>query len=331
MSTAYLPTGGGPGGLFSAYLLRHLGRELCMVEKKGVWGGKMQANAAPPVKGTNSTLSDAVGTCGLRIVENMKDMRCLLSQLGIRLEASPWDDIYHSGNRYVRNPQDLLGLHKDGSGSSISAFPGLQPANSSIKDLADAMVEFALLGTRKVNPVSGTQPPFPPSVQCANYNSVGDYLKQVFGETGFNFLMAAYNFKGDYLNPNDVCGYIDFMKQDWKRCCTFYYPVGGFPPIYAAIRQRLEDAGVRMFKSAEVKCLSEVDPDASAVPGSDVKDSSITAHAVSNASSKAASNASSVAAGTPRYKYVALVSPSAGFKAERLIINAGPIQVNMAE
>ena len=86
----YLVLGGGPGGMFSAYLLRSLGRDVCVVERStrtanknvallaasinatagagGPWGGKMQDYPGPDP-------SKVFGSCGLRMMEGQHNLR----------------------------------------------------------------------------------------------------------------------------------------------------------------------------------------------------------------------------------------------------------------
>ncbi len=40
---------GGPGGMFSAYLLRHLGADLCIVDKSNQFGATARAPKANPL------------------------------------------------------------------------------------------------------------------------------------------------------------------------------------------------------------------------------------------------------------------------------------------
>mmetsp|Transcript_34118 Transcript_34118/g.75682 ORF Transcript_34118/g.75682 Transcript_34118/m.75682 type:complete len:131 (-) Transcript_34118:257-649(-) len=63
----YLIVGGGPGGLYSAYQLKALGKDVCVVEKEAIFGGKMQDVPGPPTH--DGKPPKEFGTCGLRINE----------------------------------------------------------------------------------------------------------------------------------------------------------------------------------------------------------------------------------------------------------------------
>lgn len=73
--------GGGAGGLFSAYMLRELGSEVCVVERQKNWGGKLQ-NAGPFVGPDGSSSKDvedaanaAVGLAAMWVHGSQKSIR----------------------------------------------------------------------------------------------------------------------------------------------------------------------------------------------------------------------------------------------------------------
>jgi glycine/D-amino acid oxidase-like deaminating enzyme len=97
MTCKVLVVGGGAGGIFSAYMLRELGSSVCVVERKKVWGGKLQGvgpktaaaaaaaaaaaggdsgRDADPVSVTERAENAVMGTAGLWIHGSQKSIRC---------------------------------------------------------------------------------------------------------------------------------------------------------------------------------------------------------------------------------------------------------------
>lgn len=80
-----LIVGGGAAGMFSAYMLRELGSGVCVVERKTVWGGKLQSLSAGNSTDTDSPDNAGIGTAGLWIHGEQTDVRwgahCRLPQL----------------------------------------------------------------------------------------------------------------------------------------------------------------------------------------------------------------------------------------------------------
>jgi len=239
----YLIVGGGPGGLYSAYQLKALGKDVCVVEKEAIFGGKMQDVPGPPTN--DGKPPKEFGTCGLRINESQKEMRCLAYELNVTLQESPFETVTYTRGAWKRDSSEFITAGH--FNLSFAAPAGYGPEID--------LYAYAMLGLYPVNPLTGETPAVSPLESCAEHPNVISYLRDVLGPEASEFLQATNNFRGDFTIPKDVCNYIALAQVEATRCCTTFYLAGGFEGYWNATRERAAQAGVRFFKNAEVQCV----------------------------------------------------------------------------
>jgi hypothetical protein len=78
-------------------------------------------------------------------------------------------------------------------------FPGLKAFDPKIKDLEEAMLQYAFLTTEPgaQNPLTGEAPNPHPSSSCAQFSSVEEYLRSLYGSSGYDFLSTGNSFRGE--------------------------------------------------------------------------------------------------------------------------------------
>lgn len=93
--------------------------------------------------------------------------------------------------QWHRSKQAFLGP----AGKRGSAFPGLSAADPDNEDLESSMLEYAFVtGSSNVNPVTGKSPRPHPAAKCATYKRAKDYLVALYGQAGYDFLLAGASF-----------------------------------------------------------------------------------------------------------------------------------------
>eukprot|EP00798_Chlamydomonas_sp_ICE-L_P004560 gene4560-14741_t len=268
-----LIVGAGPGGLFSAYFLRELGSDLCVVERNHWIGGRMldfpavkssapynpmlSANAqctSAESNAGNSTLDEIVaGTCGLRVDESQMDLRCLANQLDIVLEESDFESRIYSRGQWAHGSLSAVNTWLN------STFSSLKNNFAEDGNLADALLKYALVVSTTVNPLTNETVEPHPSTKCGDYATVQQYLQDAVGAEATAFMWTGNSFHSDWLATIDVCQYIEFFKAEWDRCCTNFYPRGGFSAIYRKMTQAMKASGVRFYFGTDIDCLYETD------------------------------------------------------------------------
>jgi hypothetical protein len=96
--------------------------------------------------------------------------------------------------------QAFLGTGVDtGAFNRPNPFPGLKAFDPKTKDLEDAMLAYAFLTTDPgvQNPVTGERPNPHPSSSCAQFSSVEEYLRSLYGSSGYDFLSTGNSFRGE--------------------------------------------------------------------------------------------------------------------------------------
>ncbi|WIA09932.1 hypothetical protein OEZ85_010145 [Tetradesmus obliquus] len=191
--------------MFSAYMLRELGSGVCVVERKTVWGGKLQSLSAGNSTDTDSPDNAGIGTAGLWIHGEQTDVRCLANQLNVTLEESHDDTLINTRGQWTCGGAE--GLLTTQNGSYTAPAFNLTDMDGDTDDLQDRMWEF-LLGMKATNPLTGATPSPHPAKSCASYRSMGHYINTTLGLEAYAFLIADMPEPGNLQFPVDVCAWI---------------------------------------------------------------------------------------------------------------------------
>uniref|UniRef100_A0A383V4I9 FAD-dependent oxidoreductase 2 FAD-binding domain-containing protein n=1 Tax=Tetradesmus obliquus TaxID=3088 RepID=A0A383V4I9_TETOB len=259
-----LIVGGGAAGMFSAYTLRELGSGVCVVERKTVWGGKLQSLSAGNSTDTDSPDNAGIGTAGLWIHGEQTDVRCLANQLNVTLEESHDDTLINARGQWTRGGAE--GLLTTQNGSYTAPAFNLTDMDGDTDDLQDRMWEF-LLGMKATNPLTGATPSPHPAKSCASYRSMGHYINTTLGLEAYAFLIADMPEPGNLQFPVDVCAWIQSEIDERtirSKITTQFIAHGGWHGIIERAGAVAAAAGVRFFLDSPIACISSIAGNATA-------------------------------------------------------------------
>jgi hypothetical protein len=206
--------GGGAAGLHTAFRLGpQLHGNVCLFEKESQLGGRIRDIAKDPG-------GPVYGTGALRVMETQDVVFALAAELGITLQAVPYqDDRINARGMFAGDSDTLRAL----------AYP------------LSAGGEGALYDSLMSNPNRATD--------VTKYPDYRSYVRNVVGVESYQFLTDVFRFRGDFTYPLSAKGYLEFLDEDWNVCCTPSYPVGGMSEFIRRMEQKAVTDGVRIFKS----------------------------------------------------------------------------------
>jgi hypothetical protein len=257
--------GGGAAGVHSLYKLSSVLHEnVCLFEKNDYFGGRIKDIPSPNGNGV-------FGVGGLRVQETQNLMFNLAKELGFDLTQQ-------SGNYLIGyGPQRIIakGRITENSNSFLDGASPLYQTPTPTADFPDPASGY----------ISGQYPDASTAWNCEgdlNYNGCyndayfhallnpgykplpkkykdnRDWLKDVLGLEGFQFLTDTFRFRGDFQNGIDPISYIDFLKEDWDACCSPTYPEGGMSSfINAMVHKAVLVNRARAFKNEPVQAINK--------------------------------------------------------------------------
>jgi glycine/D-amino acid oxidase-like deaminating enzyme len=222
--------GGGAGGLHTAFRLAAdagMGENVCLFELEDRLGGRIKDLALDETDPN----SPRVGVGARRIAAGQVVVERLASELELVLDtpARPGSLInVEGGSSY--NSDDLVPLYS----------PDLTCASESDGGTAteDCLLDLLLEdGNRS---------------RAADFELFGDYVVDVTGEEGWQFLRDMSRFRGDYQADIDPVSYLDWLTEELTLGALPSYPHGGMSSFIEGMASRTADAGGQIFLSEPV-------------------------------------------------------------------------------
>lgn len=227
--------GGGPGGVHTAYQLAQLPKDnpdsdVCLFEKEDQLGGRIHDEALDPAH------PDWVfGEGALRVMEGQAYLFKLASDLGIGLEAQPFQDDLISARGFFGFNSDALNKR---AYPKVADDPGME----------NALYDKLRFGPERAN--------------IAQYPDLRAYVQTVAGSQGYRFLADMFRFRADFTANLDARGYLDYFDEEWDVCCTPSYPVGGMSQFVLRMADVARQHGARIYTAQPVQVIKggQADP-----------------------------------------------------------------------
>lgn len=204
--------GGGAAGLHTAYRLSQAtDLDVCVLEARDRLGGRIHDVVLDPDR------PDLVfGAGALRVMETQSYVFDLARELGITLQAGPWQDDLISARGTFANFSD---------DTRTAAYPLVGEGEGTMYD----ELRFGPLRT-----------------QAASFPDFRAYVRAALGTQGYHFLTDVFRFRADFQENLDARGYLDYLDEEWDVCCTAHYPVGGMSQFVHRMADAARAAGVRI-------------------------------------------------------------------------------------
>ena len=222
--------GGGAGGLHTAFRLAAdagMGDSVCLFELEDRLGGRIKDLALDE----SDPDSPRVGVGARRIAAGQVVVERLAAELELVLDtpARPGSLVNVDGGSSY-NSDDLVPLYSPDLTCASEADGGTATEDC----LLDMLLEK---GSRS---------------RAGDFELFGDYVVDVTGEEGWQFLRDMSRFRGDYQADIDPVSYLDWLTEELTLGALPSYPHGGMSSFIEGMASRTADAGGQIFLSEPV-------------------------------------------------------------------------------